>query len=168
MGRPEESPQQPDIVDQRLEELRHKLRERGGRVTPQRVAILKALLTSDHPTVEQVYEQVSSQFLTMSVVTVYRTLALLKEMGDVLEVRSAEAVSHYDGRLTQPHPHLVCGRCGRVADSPVLDVRALIDDLAVQLPAWRLTDELIVYGVCPECQVASTGERGNCQEPSYG
>lgn len=166
MRRPAQGAEQPGSVDQRLEELRHKLRARGGRVTPQRVAILKALLTADHPTIEQVYEQVSSQFVTTSLMTVYRTLALLKEMGDVLEVRSAEPASHYDGRLTQPHPHLVCGRCGRVIDSPVLDVRGLIDAMAAQVPAWQLTDELIVYGVCPECQVACTGEQGEWQEPS--
>ncbi len=166
MRRPGEDSEPPGSVDQRLEDLRHRLRARGGRVTPQRVAILKALLTTDHPTIEQVYEQVSSQFCTISLMTVYRTLALLKEMGDVLEVRSAELASHYDGRLTHPHPHLVCGRCGRVIDSPVLDVRGLIDAMAAQVPAWRLTDELIVYGACPECQAACTGEHGECQEPS--
>jgi Fur family peroxide stress response transcriptional regulator len=166
MRRPEDDSGQPDSVDQRLEELQRKLRARGGRVTPQRLAILRVLLTADHPTIEQVYEQVSSQFVTMSLMTVYRTLALLREMGDVLELRSTAPASHYDGHQTRPHPHLVCGRCGRVIDSPVFDVQGLIDAVAEQGAGWQLTHELAIYGVCPECQAACTRGHGESQELS--
>jgi len=51
----------------------------------------------------------------MSQATVYKTLALLKEMGQVLEINLRDD-SHYDGNRPQPHPHLICIRCNKIVD----------------------------------------------------
>lgn len=87
----------------RLDEIIDKLRERECRITPQRVAILKILLDScDHPSVEEVYEQVRINFPTTSLATVYKTVNLLKEIGEILEIGFADGSNRYDA--TSPTP----------------------------------------------------------------
>ena len=54
-----------------------KLKQRGYRITPQRAAILKVFTESqDHPTVEQVYEQIKADFPMTSLATIYKTVTL--------------------------------------------------------------------------------------------
>jgi Fur family peroxide stress response transcriptional regulator len=146
----------------RLSDLMAKFRARGGRMTPQRMAIFKALLAEDHPTVERIYEAVRRDFPMTSLVTVYRTVARLKEWGEVLEVDSGESETHYDGLRCTQHPHLVCIACGRVADSPDVDLKALTEDLNRRAGNWALSLKVHFYGVCPECQASKSleGKKG--------
>lgn len=145
----------------RLNTLVETLRKRGCRITPQRMAILDILVASDgHPSVEQVYDQLREDFPMTSLATVYKTVALLKEEGQVLELGFASGGSRYDGRRPHPHPHLVCIRCQRIID-PELGV---LDDLPLQLSqryGYRIVSQrLDFYGVCPDCQALELKEGG--------
>jgi len=51
----------------------------------------------------------------MSHATVYKTLAVLKDMGQVLEIDLRDD-SHYDGNYPEPHPHLICIKCNKIID----------------------------------------------------
>jgi Fur family peroxide stress response transcriptional regulator len=116
------------------------------------VAIIKALLAADHPTIEELYRAVKRDFPMTSLVTVYRTMSTLREAGEVLEVDAGDLVAHYDGQRPTQHPHLVCTVCGRVADSPALDMQALTTDLGQRAGEWALSEEVHIYGLCPDCQ----------------
>ena len=77
----------------RLDNILAKLRVRGCRITPQRVAILKVFLGSkEHPGVEQVYAQVKTNFPTTSLATVYKTVHLIKEIGERVWRKGGESV----------------------------------------------------------------------------
>ena len=52
----------------------------------------------------------------MSQATVYKTLALLKDLGQVLEIGLRDD-NHYDGNRPQPHPHLICIKCNKIVDA---------------------------------------------------
>jgi Fur family peroxide stress response transcriptional regulator len=83
----------------RFEELIAKLREHEHRLTPQRVALLRVLSSSEgHPSASQLYDQLKVQFPTTSPATVYKTLHLLKEMGEVLELGFGDDDNRYDGK----------------------------------------------------------------------
>jgi Fur family peroxide stress response transcriptional regulator len=129
-------------------------------MTPQRMAILKALLAADHPTVDEVYEAVRHDFPMTSPVTVYRTMAMLRDMGEVIEVDSSDPVARYDAHRPYQHPHLVCGHCGRVMDSPDAEIEGLLRDLQQRAGRWTLSREVYFYGICPECR-----ERGATGDP---
>ena len=102
----------------RFEELQKKLRERQCRMTPQRVALLRLLASSEgHPSAAQLYDQLKAQFPTTSLATVYKTLSLLDDMGEVLELGFGDDGSRYDGNKPYPHPHLICIRCRRIVDT---------------------------------------------------
>jgi Fur family peroxide stress response transcriptional regulator len=92
----------------RLQEMISKLKARNFRLTPQRLAVLKILAAShDHPSVERTYEQVKKKFPTTSLATIYKTIALLKEVNEVLEICGTEG-SRFDGNKPYPHPHVIC------------------------------------------------------------
>jgi len=145
--------------ESRLDELVSKFRAHGGRMTPQRMAILRALLAEDHPTIQQIYAVVRRDFPMTSLVTVYRTVTLLRDAGEVLEMDSCDLLAHYDGLRPCDHPHLVCTACGRVADSPDFELRTMTDDLGHRAGNWALSQEVHFYGICPDCQAKRTHER---------
>ncbi|MBI5518560.1 MAG: transcriptional repressor [Desulfovibrio sp.] len=104
-------------ASRRLDGLIARLRARGHRLTPQRVAILRELVSrTDHPCVEQLHAAILPSYPATSLATVYKTIHLLKEHGEVLELGFGELGSRYDGRHPEPHPHLICTRCGTIAD----------------------------------------------------
>jgi Fur family peroxide stress response transcriptional regulator len=137
----------------RLEELVARLKEREYRLTPQRMAVLKILSTSNgHPSVEQIYEQIHADFPTTSLGTIYKTISLLKEMGEVLELGFAGDSSRYDGNKPYPHPHLICVRCKTILD-PELPGMGTAARVAVEAIGYQVIDyRFDIHGICPDCQ----------------
>jgi len=91
-------------------------RGRGVKLTPQRLAIFEYLgRHPGHPTAEEVYRDVLARYPTLSFATVYKTLELLAEMGEVRKVIVDELRRRYDVN-TEPHQHAVCRQCRRIVD----------------------------------------------------
>ncbi len=83
----------------RFDKMLSGLKENALRITPQRLAVLKILASSqDHPTVENIYEQVKNEFPTTSLATVYKTVSVLKKMNEVLEIGFPDGSKRYDGK----------------------------------------------------------------------
>jgi Fur family transcriptional regulator, peroxide stress response regulator len=143
----------------RLQELIHKLKKHGHRITPQRISILKILATSeDHPSVENVYEQIKQEFPTTSLATVYKTVALLKEEGEILELTYGNNGSRYDGSKPYPHPHLICIKCQRIIDPDTESFSKLHIELARQYGYQIVNHRLDFFGICPACQESQLAE----------
>jgi Fur family peroxide stress response transcriptional regulator len=140
-------------VDSRLDELAGLLQESNYRLTPQRLAVVRALIEDDeHPSAETVYGRIRATLPTTSLATVYNTLEALREIGQVLEVRPGQGPVRYDVRQPHRHSHLLCTRCGRVEDAPLSGEPARPE---VQVQGWRELDvRLDFQGVCPECREA--------------
>jgi Fur family peroxide stress response transcriptional regulator len=137
----------------RLQSLVAKIRERGGRLTPQRVAVLRVLVTSDgHPSVEQIHEQIKADFPTTSLATIYKTVTLLKEMGEVLELGFADGSNRYDGNNPHPHPHLVCTQCGEIRDLDVPALGKLLNQVSQDVGYEIVGHRFDLYGICSRCQ----------------
>jgi len=141
-----------------METLIERLREKGYRLTPQRLAVLKVLMSSDsHPSVEEIHNLVLKDCPTTSLATTYKTIDVLKEMGEVLELEFRDGSNRYDGIRPEPHPHLVCTRCGRIQDLdslPNLDLDALemLKKTIARKTGYRISSvRLDFYGRCPSC-----------------
>jgi len=129
------------------------LKKKRHRITPQRYAVLRILAESkDHPSVEQVFKEVRHELPCTSLATVYKTITLLKELGEVLELGFAGWGSRYDGKKPFPHPHVICTECGAI-DDPEFPVMA---ELARQMAAksgYAITHHrLDFFGRCPACR----------------
>ena len=115
------------IKQSRMDKIVTRFKELGYRITPQRMAIVEILIQDDnHPTVEQVYMKVKNDFPMTSRATVYKTIGLLKDMGEIGELNISNSGSHYDGFNPDRHPHLVCNSCNEIID--------LADDFIWQMP----------------------------------
>jgi Fur family peroxide stress response transcriptional regulator len=138
---------------QRLDEIIVKLRDLNFRITPQRVAILRIFLSSqDHPSVEQVYAQVKADFPSTSLATVYKTVNLLKEVGEILEIGFADGGNRYDGNKPYPHPHLICTKCKKIMDSEVDLIDQITSDLEKTSGYRIVSHQIEFFGICPACQ----------------
>lgn len=132
------------------QDLQSALRQRGMRVTPQRVVVHRALRELDrHVTADELLGAVTERLPSVSLPTIYATLELFEELGMVRRVQRA-GTTLFDPR-TEPHHHLVCTSCGSVED--------LDGDLgsgAVELAARRHgfapeRVEALVHGRCRDC-----------------
>lgn len=135
------------------------LRQLGLRSTPQRVAILREVLSRSHPTVGEVYESVRRQFPTIGLATVYNTLRTMTETGLVSELPSSSAM-RFETNMA-PHANLVCRTCGRIEDVEFVSeqVDTMLQHLAQAagfVPEGRRFD---VYGLCRSCAAVGLAAR---------
>lgn len=92
------------------------LKSKELKATPQRISVLKELDKKTHPTIDDLYDSLKKENLSMSLATVYKNLAMLKEKGVVIEVNVADGKMRYD-IYSKPHIHVVCSSCGAIEDS---------------------------------------------------
>ncbi len=148
------------------QELVERMREWAVRVTPQRLAIAEVVLnSSDHPTVQQIYERVRDHFPSMTLATIYSTLGVLQKSGLIQEL-PFQRMSRYEPNM-EPHVNLVCIQCENVIDAEaglnvhdaVMDLRQSIASSSDFEVAWQRMD---FYGLCPRCAAAK--RRGELSE----
>lgn len=138
--------------EQRYNILLTKLKQRNCRITSHRLALIRMLAISEgHPNAAGLYDQLRLQFPTVSLATIYKTLALLKEEGEVLEI-DLHSESHYDGNKPYPHPHLICSRCCKILDGDeVIFIDRLNQEIKEQYDFRVEQSQLLFYGICAEC-----------------
>jgi len=140
-------------LKERLNQILEALRQRGHRITPQRMAVLKILAESkNHPSVESIYQQVRQDFPTTSLATIYKTVTLLKEIGQVLELGFADWGSRYDGNKPFPHPHIICTKCGAIVDPDYASMQEITREMARKSGFAISHHRLDFFGLCPKCQ----------------
>lgn len=104
------------LSEPRIEELKARCRDAGMNVTPQRIAVYRALLDStEHPTPEALFEVVRRWMPSISQATIYKTLETLQRLGMIREVTRLGEARRFEANLDHHH-HLVCTECGRVID----------------------------------------------------
>ena len=142
---------QQDIIDLKIQEFEAACRRRGLPVTVQRRSILEAVLhRDDHPTADELYDEVKGRIPTISRTTVYRVLETLVELQVIRRVNHPGATARYDGRTTRHH-HLICMRCNKIMD---FDSEAL-DKLPMprgKPQGFKIGDYSVHFlGTCPDC-----------------
>ncbi len=144
-------------MDTRYEKVVAKLKAHGYRLTPQRLATIRIMTEStEHPSAAQVFKRLKELFPTTSLATVYKTIAVLTELGEVMELRVGGEV-RYDVRCPRPHPHLICVGCRRVVDVEVdeellASQQALARRMAEAAGYQMVSYHFNVYGLCPVCR----------------
>jgi Fur family peroxide stress response transcriptional regulator len=126
-------------------------RQKRLRVTPQRLEIYRELARSlDHPTAEMLYQRLKDKMPSLSLDTVYRTLATLVSHNLVHRVESAQNQARFEVQHIHHH-HVVCRECGGICDFKW----NLVDQTSLQreLDTWGRVERahMVVYGTCREC-----------------
>jgi Fur family peroxide stress response transcriptional regulator len=131
------------------------LRERGLRITAQRIALVEAFANDEsHPTAQDLFERLRGAFPTMSFATVYNTLDALAQAGLSSTLRVDGGAARFDPN-TSPHHHAVCDGCGATFDIPA---RSLEPDAAAQSRTAEVAPGFVVArvektyrGTCRKC-----------------
>ncbi len=115
----------------------------------QRDAILENLQGRfDHPTAEMIFSDLKEIIPNISLGTVYRNLALLCDLHEIIKVGSSEdGKEHYDGHV-HPHSHFFCTECKTIYDFDFsLDIQAFSEKLDAEIIHASST----LYGKCRHC-----------------
>lgn len=136
-----------------IRKLSRKLKEAGLRVTPQRLAIYDALVTSDaHPTAQLLYEHLQPELPSLSQATVYNTLQVLATRGLIQEVGDVgDGAVRYDGNPA-PHVNLVCTNCHCVKDVFDIAFDRITEHVSARSGFEPQGVRITFYGLCPQCQ----------------
>jgi Fe2+ or Zn2+ uptake regulation protein len=128
------------------------LQKNRYKLTPQRKAVLRMLNSSQtHLTPAAVYERVKKLNPRISLVTVYRTLNILVELGLICEVRTGANSKSYVAGNPAIHGHLICTNCGKVDDFEGYDISDLLGKLSGESGYDIKAHRLDLYGLCPVC-----------------
>lgn len=126
-------------------------RKKDLRVTQQRLEIFKELAEStDHPTAETLHQRLLLRMPTLSLDTVYRTLATLIEYDLIHKVETIESQARFEVQHLRHH-HLICRECNHIIDFQW----QLIDQatLPAETKQWGHFEQanVVVYGTCEKC-----------------
>src|ERR1700678_719482 len=142
---------------QRMAEFTERCRAGGLAVTPQRLAIIEALLAAtDHPRAERIFEDVRRLHPHISLATVHRTLETLCAIGEARKVTMLYDSARYDGNLA-PHHHVVCVRCRRIRDVEISGLERVIDGHAALKGFQPLGWSLEIQALCDSCRKQDSG-----------
>jgi Fur family ferric uptake transcriptional regulator len=142
---------------ERVEDIITRLRREGRRLTPQREAILREVMRAEgHITPQRVADRVQRRMPAVNVSTVYRTLAVLEELG-VVQHSHLEQGAGYHRVGEGEHVHLTCSRCGAEDDLSLREagsLKAVIRRHRGFLPDLR---HFAISGLCASCQKSVAG-----------
>ncbi len=127
-------------------------REKGYKLTSQRLAICKFILSrKDHPTANQIYQALKEEYPTISLGTIYKTLHLLKELGLLQELGFNEGSIRYDPDM-ELHMNMVCSKCGKIYDYKTENVKNLWDAILSELKIKPEGQRIDIYYECDDCK----------------
>jgi len=140
-------------ADQLSATARWHINSSGGRMTPQRAALLSIIQeSSEHLDAEEIHRRARDRGERVSLATVYRTLELLKKLRLVDELHLWDEHHHYESRMAQEHCHLLCRVCGGVTELSGSIVKQM-KSLAGRDNGFRVEHSQIDFeGTCERCQ----------------
>lgn len=128
----------------------NRLAEFNIKPSVQRISIMKYLLThATHPTVDEIYTQLSPFMPTLSKTTVYNTLKLFSDCGAIQALTIDEKNICFDGN-TEVHSHFLCKQCSRIYD---FECHVSTKDLKALRQTGHHVSETHYYykGICKDC-----------------
>ena len=135
------------------------LRDRGLKVTRQRMQVLEAVASrpEEHLTAEEIYEIVKLGCPEIGLATVYRTIQLLGSLHLIDRISFDDGFVRYEmgsaleGTVRHRHHHLICIKCGRVVSFQDDSLEEL-ERKIIATTGFRVVDhEVKLYGYCVEC-----------------
>ena len=141
------------------EKVKDLLREKGLKVTSQRLMVLNILSThgDEHLTVEEIYDLAKEESPEIGLATIYRTVQVLLELHVIEKVTFDDGFARYElnGEETgsgHRHHHAICTQCGKVysLDTDLLDT---LEKQVFKSLGFEVTDhEVKLYGLCSACR----------------
>lgn len=141
------------------EKVKDLLREKGLKVTSQRLMVLNILSAhgDEHLTVEEIYDLAKEESPEIGLATIYRTVQVLLELHVIEKVTFDDDFARYElnGEETgsgHRHHHAICTQCGKVY-SLETDLLDTLEKQVFESLGFEVTDhEVKLYGLCSACR----------------
>lgn len=135
-----------------LKKLINLSKEKGLKLTPQRMVIFRILSESNqHITVDKVYQKAREEYPMLSLATVYRNMEQMVDAGLLTQLDLGGTSMRYDTNLDEHH-HFVCSKCGKVSDVYLDKINYKLDESRSQLGKAQINSlDLHLQGTCGEC-----------------
>ena len=135
------------------------LRNKGLKLTPQRMVILNILSQPEkHLTADEVYQEAKKIYPMLSTTTVYRNLEDMVGAGLLSHFRHCGTAMRYDANI-EKHHHFMCTQCGNVRDVYLKEITYDVDAEKSPLNRFRIDgSELFLSGVCEGCLAGSIND----------
>lgn len=144
------------------------LRSSGRKLTKQRKVILLVFdCGPQHLTAQEVHESVARYEPDINLVTVYRTLELLADVGILSKINFNDGADRYERKPgdAEHHHHLICTECGQVVEFLVCEFSSLACQLEKATGFTVDGHSLKLTGKCEPCRKAvATSSSGACEE----
>lgn len=127
------------------------LRERGLRVTRQRLAVLEAVTEQPHQSAESIQAQVSRVLPVITVQSVYTVLHDLSSHRLLRRFDPPGSAARYETRTEDNHHHAVCTECGRIEDVDCVHGKAPCLEPPASLGMTINVADVVFRGVCEDC-----------------
>ena len=145
------------IIDR--EEFKRRLKEKGLKITNQRLMVLETLglSSSQHLTAEQIYDKVKADNPEIGLATVYRTIQVLLELHLIDRVNFDDGSERYEivrmgtKGARHHHHHLICINCGKVFEFEEDMMEGLETEIEKKTGFHVIDHEVKLYGYCKEC-----------------
>ncbi len=129
------------------------VRTQGYRLTAQRRLVLEILNeTQEHLDADAIYSLAKARDQHISLATVYRSLALLKNIGLVTEHNLGQDHGHFEPTKSTPHYHFTCQGCGRVIEFSSPQIEKVIQEIQRTEGVLVTEGHFHISGLCPACQ----------------
>ena len=137
----------------RFVEVEQLLRAKGVRLTDQRRLVVRRAVDFLHFTAEELVKDVRAIDPSVARGTVYRTLALLHEVGVVEKHDFRYGPPNYEVTFAKAHhDHLMCVQCGEIIEFQEPRVERRQEDVVTRYGYHLLSHTHKLYGVCGRCQ----------------
>jgi Fur family peroxide stress response transcriptional regulator len=126
----------------KIEETINRLSQKGLKVTPQRIAILEAIMNlNNHPTAENIIDYIRINHPNISVGTVYKVLDTFVEKGLICKVKTDKDIMRYDPKV-ENHHHIYCSDSDRIDDFMDVELNHLLENYFEnkKIPGFRIED----------------------------
>ena len=133
------------------ESIIQKLRQKGFKITPQRLAIIDVLIENEtvHPGAYLIYDEAKKRSKGLSLSSVYATLNEFSRHGIIKTLQFDRIENRFEMNLEE-HINLICEKCGKIIDykiPPSINQREIAQETGFMVIDKRME----YYGYCPDC-----------------
>jgi len=138
-------------IHEKLRDFEDACRKENLKITHQRLEIFRELAKAlDHPSAETLYKRLQKKLPTLSLDTIYRTLATFEENGLISRLETVKSQARFEAEMSEHH-HLICSKCGKITDFEWPSFRGV--DLPDEIVHWGSINKknAILRGICNQC-----------------
>ena len=159
-------PMKPQQAAARFERVEELLKQQRARMTPERKLVVQRAVAFLHFTAEGLVAAVHQRDPSVSRATIYRTLALLQDVGVVEKHDFRYGPPNYEVTFAKAHhDHLMCIQCGEIIEFQEPRVEAIQDEVVRRYRYELLSHTHKLYGLCRSCQRTAPKRLRNITPP---